>query len=515
MRARYRGRRRTGRVRRDDGGFLLIESMVAIAVVTIVMTALAVLLISVNSATTRQRNAQTASRLAVSALDRARAVGAAGAVSGRDATSSNTQLTTTPATPDFPANAPSVKPWLATMTPAVDSTAHDGDGAGAAVPTVAVHQTFDGSTFSVSYFVGYCWRATSGDAGDCGSTESGTDPIQYVRVVVAVAWPGSSCGSIGCDFVAATLLNGSGDPVFNVNQATAPTLTMNAVPAQYTAPGATVAGITGVSGCASPCAVSSSGGAPPYTFVATGLPAGLTMVTSGLGIGVISGTAPSSPGTTTVTVTVTDAFLNTASTSFPWTIGATPPPTPPTVTAPTTVPAATVGQVTSATARYTCPNGGCSFTVTGAPGGVAVTSSTGTTSGTITLSGKVSGSAGTFRPVVTATDRKGLTGTATFPWTVAYAPLTVTSPGNQSSKRNQSVRLDLSGNASGGSGSVVWSDTGRSGTLPSGLSISSSGLITGTTPSSSATWAVTLQVSDTVTKETVKVSFSWSVSKNG
>ena len=67
---------------------------------------------------------------------------------------------------------------------------------------------------------------------------------------------------------------------------------------------------TGIDGNAYDVTVSAGGGTQPYTFSATGLPAGLSMSVSGL----ISGT-PSSFGSTTVTVTVTDSTTPTHQTA--------------------------------------------------------------------------------------------------------------------------------------------------------------------------------------------------------
>jgi Zn-dependent metalloprotease len=78
---------------------------------------------------------------------------------------------------------------------------------------------------------------------------------------------------------------------------------------------------TGTVGTATSLTLSASGGTPPYSFSATGLPAGLSINAS---TGVISGT-PTTAGTSTVTATVRDSAATQASASqtFTWTINPT------------------------------------------------------------------------------------------------------------------------------------------------------------------------------------------------
>jgi hypothetical protein len=72
---------------------------------------------------------------------------------------------------------------------------------------------------------------------------------------------------------------------------------------------------SGVVGTAASLQLSASNGTAPYTWTATGLPAGLSVSGSGL----ISGT-PTAAGTSTVAVTATDAAGKTVTATFGWTV---------------------------------------------------------------------------------------------------------------------------------------------------------------------------------------------------
>jgi Tfp pilus assembly protein PilV len=483
----------------QDSGFGLLESVISMAIVTIVMTGLGALLITMTQVSGKQRDSQVATQIADSMVDKVRAVGAASAVSGRDKTSAQTQFNgVAPATLDSPAKSAALSPWLSSMTYAYDSTAASGAGSAASLPTLPTHQSVNGTTFSINDFVGWCYKAVA--AADCTATQT-TGSVQDVRVVVAVTWRASSCPSTGCSYISATLLNGSGDPVFNFNQAAPPSPTMASIPTQNAAVNDNVNGLLGIAGCASPCAPPVSNYVPPLIYQATGLPNGLSMS----GSGVVTGT-PTTTGTSTVTVNITDAFLDSSSTQFTWTVN-------PALTF--AKPADRFNTAGDAVA-YTigAPSGGTgsgySFTATGLPSGITINSVTGALAGVLPIN---SGHGNTpYTPTITLHDGSGYRVFAqTFNWTVYYAPLSVNVVASQVSTVNYSIgSMSLASVAVGGSGQVLWTDPTHS--LPAGLSISADGQSVIGTPSTLGTTAVvSLTVTDQITGEVKTATLSWSV----
>ena len=141
----------------------------------------------------------------------------------------------------------------------------------------------------------------------------------------------------------------------------------------------------------------------------------------------------------------------------------------------------------------------------GCPAGLSINASTGLISGTPTT-------AGTSTVTVTANDTTGASGSATFTWTVNSATgntVTVTNPGSQSWTVGTAVSLQIQATDSASGQTLTYSATG----LPAGLSISSSGLISGT-PTTAGTGSTTVAASDT-TGSSGSATFSWTVSAGG
>ncbi|HWC85463.1 MAG TPA: putative Ig domain-containing protein [Solirubrobacteraceae bacterium] len=144
-----------------------------------------------------------------------------------------------------------------------------------------------------------------------------------------------------------------------------------------------------------------------------------------------------------------------------------------------------------------------SYSATGLPAGLSISSASGLISGTPTTAGSTS-------VTVTATDTTGAAGSTSFTWTVNSTTgntVTVTNPGSQSSTVGTSVSLQIHASDSASGQTLSYSAT----SLPAGLSINSaSGLISGT-PTTAATSSVTVTAKD-ATGASGATSFTWTVS---
>lgn len=245
----------------------------------------------------------------------------------------------------------------------------------------------------------------------------------------------------------------------------------------------------GASGSLSLSTSYSGGGS--IVYAALGLPSGLHISSS---TGAISGTvAVGASGPYSVTVQAAVGSY-TAQQTFTWTVtnGLV-------LTAPTDQ-TGTEGDSVSLSLSTTYSGGGTvSYTAQGLPAGLAISTSTGTITGTLAAN-----SEGSYSVTVVAQD--GTTSSAqSFTWTV-NSPITVTTPADQTSAEGGSVSLSISASDST-SGTLRYVAVG----LPNGLVINATtGAITGTLPAGSAgSYSVTIGVNDSNYVGTT--TFSWVV----
>jgi putative Ig domain-containing protein len=253
-----------------------------------------------------------------------------------------------------------------------------------------------------------------------------------------------------------------------------------------------------------PTTVAATGGTGPYTWSATGLPAGLSI---GSGTGTISGTPTTNTGSPfNVTVTVTDNTSATANQPYSLTINPAPPP--PSITGPASLPAGTAGPAYPAT-TVTATGGVTPYTwsATGLPAGLSIGSTTGTISGTPTT-------AGTFSVTVTVTDSISEKASASYSLTINAGPdFTLSaSPGSETVTRGSRATYtvtvgslngftgSVSLSASGGPSKSTYSFSPSSVTPPADSSGNSTLTITTSTRGGTGTFTVTVKGTYTVSR---------------
>jgi hypothetical protein len=225
-----------------------------------------------------------------------------------------------------------------------------------------------------------------------------------------------------------------------------------------------------------------SGGAAPYNFTATGLPSGVSLSSTGA----LSGT-PAQAGSFSGTVQVLDSHGNSASTSI--TIGVLGLTT-------TALPNGVAGQFYSASLSAVGGTGPYSFSGTGIPAGLSL-SSAGALTGTVTT-------AGGFTIGVRVSDSGGLSvsGNVSVNFT-APRGLTISGAALPVGTVNTPYSQTLA--ASGGFSPYTWAVS--SGATPGGLSLSPSGTLSGipTTPGSFSFGVMARDNSGAVTTATASV----------
>jgi Putative Ig domain len=242
-----------------------------------------------------------------------------------------------------------------------------------------------------------------------------------------------------------------------------------------------------VEGAAYNQTIAATGGLPPYTFSATGLPAGLNMDTSGH----ITGTATGPSGTSNFTVTVADKSNPVQSATQNLSITVSLPPAPTITTA--SLPAGVEGTAYSQTIQAT-GFGTLSYSVSAGtlPAGLSLSSGTGA------ITGSPLGPNGTSNFTASVTDSsnpkqtvsKALSITINLPSAPSISPATLPN-GNVGSPYSQTLSVN------GGLGPYTWSVS--VGTLPAGLALTASNTtarISGTPTTGQTGVAFTIKVAD-------------------
>ncbi|HEV2215060.1 MAG TPA: putative Ig domain-containing protein, partial [Terracidiphilus sp.] len=313
---------------------------------------------------------------------------------------------------------------------------------------------------------GYVWTVSSGSSIPAGLTLSSSGLLSGKP---------STSGTPSFGITVTDSASNTASATFSMTISPGVTITTTSLPAGYQG---------GVYSGATLSAIGGSGTGYSWTWAAasgSSLPAGLVLSSGGA----ISGT-PTASGTFNITFTVTDSANNTASTTLALTVEASL-----SVTT-TTLPSGTVGVAYSQQLAATGGSGTYTWS-TNAAGttslagiGLAL-ASTGAVTGTTPTAGTATFSA-------TVTDSASHTTSATVTVTV-YSALTVTTTTLPSANAGVAYSQQLA--AAGGTGTgETWTVTAGSSSLTAvGLSLSSSGVVSGTAPIQ-GTASFTVQVTD-------------------
>lgn len=227
--------------------------------------------------------------------------------------------------------------------------------------------------------------------------------------------------------------------------------------------------------------VTASGGVAPYSYAVSvgALPVGLTLSPSGI----LSGSTTTA-GSFSFTVRATDSATGSgpysAQQSYTLIVGA-----PSISLSPATVSAGTAGVAFSQTLTASSGTGPYAYVVTAGtlPAGISL-SSAGVLSGTPTV-------AGSFTFTATATDANGNTGARSYTLTIG-APTVVLSP---SALPNATGGVSYSQAITASGGTAPYAYTVKAGVLPTGLTLSPVGILSGT-PTAAGSFTATIQVTD-------------------
>jgi prepilin-type N-terminal cleavage/methylation domain-containing protein len=180
---------------RTDSGFTLVEVVVALGIISVVMTALTVFMVGARRSGHYSALRDTAVQLAVVGMEKARGVRGSALLGGRaqctgscPAVIGSTTVTDLLGAGTTRWDAAATIGTLTVPTPGVQA-----DGSTVSLPTDPEVVQLDGTSFRRYYYLGTCWQnrlLTSSTGVTCAAA---TSTAQLARLVVAVAWTGREC----------------------------------------------------------------------------------------------------------------------------------------------------------------------------------------------------------------------------------------------------------------------------------------------------------------------------------
>jgi prepilin-type N-terminal cleavage/methylation domain-containing protein len=200
-----------------DEGFTLLETIISIAMISVVTASLTMFYTQSNGSTAQQSQTQVANQLASTAMEQVSLLPGTALVFGRPSTCVSSQWTAASAVPGVPA-------YLAQMQQVSDVSlgsiaCQSAQLSAESLPTTqTATSTVNGATmtFTQNFYVGLCWQVkppatppTTAPTPVACTKPAGTMPatmLPMLRVVIAVTWASNRCQANLCSFVTDTLM---------------------------------------------------------------------------------------------------------------------------------------------------------------------------------------------------------------------------------------------------------------------------------------------------------------------
>ena len=366
---------------------------------------------------------------------------------------------------------------LATTPPVITITAHPANKSVTQGGTTTLSVT---ASVTQSATLGYQWYSNTSNSNTGGTSITGANDKSFAVPTSLTA--AKSPYYYFCE------VRATGATSVRSNVATV-TVTAAVAPLAFTGTYTIPASIAGTAITTLNVSGGASGGTKPYTFTATGLPDGLTMSTAG----VISGTPAKAAAAGSATITVKDNSSPQQSKNLTITFGEIV--TPLAFTGTYAIPASITGTAMATLNVSGGASGGkkpYTFTAKNLPDGLTI-SAAGVISGTPAKAAAAGSATITVKDSATPPQEKSLT--ITYGEIVGPLALTGTVAIPASIVNNAITNLNVSSGASGGKKPYTFTATG----LPTGITISTAGVISGKPTTAAAAGSATLTVTDSST----------------
>jgi prepilin-type N-terminal cleavage/methylation domain-containing protein len=193
---------------RADGGFTLVEVIVALGIITVVMTSLTVFMVNSRHSGHYSALRDTAVQLTVEGMEKARGVRGSALLSGRaQCTTSCAPVVAADVTTLLGSGVTRWDAAATTGTLTVPAPGTQSDGSVVDSPDDPEVVTLDGIAYQRYYYVGACYQPSVTTVTASLTCGPATAAAPLVRLVVTVTWTGGECPGGTCAYSEAGLFS--------------------------------------------------------------------------------------------------------------------------------------------------------------------------------------------------------------------------------------------------------------------------------------------------------------------